>query len=577
MSSFLSKLCGHAGTTTESVNARQHGLRGAVSRTRDFERIEALPRRQWDAEPGLSQATEILTEELARPCGGMRLWKLQAAALRDIVLCYGGFFPIPVGGGKALISLLAPVALRAQRPVLFVPAQVRKQTKAHVLPDMRQHWKLHPGLRIFGYSELSLAKNAELLERLSPDLIILDEAHRAKNLQSGRTKRLVRYFRSHPETMCIALSGTIAKRSIKDFAHIIRWCLKERSPLPTSWHELCDWADCLDADVPERNRMAPGALARFCREDENPRQGFRRRLMETPGVVSSSKERLGVSLRIRARPLRIPPSAAKIMDEVRASWETPNGDYLTEAIEVWRQMRQLALGFWYRWDPPAPDAWMEARKAWKSYVRETLRTNRRRLDTELQVWNDCKKRGSGKGVDEWRAWNTIRDTFKPNTVAEWISDFAIEDCCRWADARRRDKEPGIIWTEHGAFAARLSEKSGAIYHGAGDDRILDSRESVIIASIAAHGEGKNLQHFRRGLITAPPSAGKTWEQLLGRSHRPGQLADEVDNEVYLYAPELLASFQKAIDDARFLEDTGERQKLNYADFSVPESIQRRAS
>ena len=92
------------------------------------------------------------------------------------------------------------------------------------------------------------------------------------------------------------------------------------------------------------------------------------------------------------------------------------------------------------------------------------------------------------------------------------------------------------------------------------------REGPMIASVAAHGEGKNLQHHHsNNLIVASPSSGKKWEQLLARTHRHGQKAEEVNAEINLHAEELAASMRKAFGDAKYLEHTlGNRQKLLYA-------------
>jgi hypothetical protein len=75
-----------------------------------------------------------------------------------------------------------------------------------------------------------------------------------------------------------------------------------------------------------------------------------------------------------------------------------------------------------------------------------------------------------------------------------------------------------------------------------------------------------LQRWSRNLVVAPPTSGKAWEQLLGRTHREGQQADEVSFEVFLPIQELKDCFERARADAKYLEETyGNRQKLNYAD------------
>jgi hypothetical protein len=548
------------------------GPRTAVSYTGEFRRIESLPRRQWENDYLLRRFIKIANSELKTDEGQMELWRVQGAALKDIVFQLGAFLPIGVGQGKALISLLAPMALTAKRPILFVPAQLRGQTINHVIPKMERHWKLHPNLKIIGYSELSLAKNVELLDRLEPDLIILDECHSVANLKAGRTRRLVRYFREHPGTICVAMSGTISHRSIRDFAHIIRWCLKQNTPLPEKWYELCDWADAIDEKVPDLQRVAPGALLKFCNPGENVRQGFRRRLVETPGVVATSEDLLRCSLQvIPFDGIKLPSSVSRMIQHLRNTWTTPNGDVISEAVDLWRCVRELALGFYYRWEPPAPKDWLKARAAWKKYVREILRHNRRQLDTELQVWNECKNQEDLDSEHPWVVWKDIKDSFKPKSVAEWIDDFAIDVCSKWLD-----KNEGICWVEHTAFGLKLQEVSGKPYFGAGDDRILDCGDKSIIASQNAHGEGKNLQRYSKCLITSPMSSGKKWEQVLGRIHRDGQEADEVVCETFIHVPELLNSFGQALADARYLEDTfGNKQKLNYCDLGDFNGLQRR--
>jgi len=241
------------------------GYRAIVQATSEYWRIYNIPEREWTMDSVLEMA-KILTEDLRTPTGSMELWPIQALALAECALESGLLGPIAVGKGKALISLLAPVVMEAKRPILFVPAELRDQTQKYVIPQMEKHWRLHADLRICGYSELSLAKNSKLLETLHPDLIILDEAHYVSRPKAGRTKRLMRYFRDNPQTQCVALSGTLTKRSLADYEHISYWCLKERSPLPHNWNELQLWAGALDEKVPDEKRVGPGKLLDFYKE-----------------------------------------------------------------------------------------------------------------------------------------------------------------------------------------------------------------------------------------------------------------------------------------------------------------------
>lgn len=569
--SFLELLRKHSGQALDVPVAPVGGPgapRRVVSYTGEFRRVEALPRRVWEDFGGLDAVADELHNEL-RLTEVMDLFRIQAAALFDIALQRGALLPIGVGRGKALISLLAGEVLEAKRPLLLVPAQLRVATLKQVIPAMAPHWKIPPNLMVRAYSELSQLKNDTMLEDLQPDLIILDEAHRVSNKKSGRGRRLVRYFGANPDTMCVALSGTLSQRSLRDFAHIAKWCLKERSPVPSEWRELCEWADAIDVKVPDEQRVATGALRRLAGED-SARANFRKRFTETPGVVASKEDTLGVSLTISKVSVGIPPELAVTMDRCREMWERPDGVFFSEAVELWRLQRGLALGVWRRWEPEAPEDWLEARNNWNRYVRETLKNNRRKLDTPLQVWNEIQKLHDDTvqiatvNHCDWCRWSHIKDTFRPNPVAQWVSSHALKWCTKWLKSRK-SSAPGIAWVEQVDFGRELAKVSGFPYYGAGDDSILDDRSCGIIASIGAHAEGKNLQHFSTNLITSMPASGKKAEQLIARTHRYGQEANEVTVEIVIDIEEQLSSFLQARADADYIEEAfGNRQKLNYA-------------
>jgi hypothetical protein len=215
---------------------------------------------------------------------------------------------------------------------------------------------------------------------------------------------------------------------------------------------------------------------------------------------------------------------------------------------------------------------MDARRAWKQWVRHRLRHNRQKVDSELQAWNeaaawakhpqkDLMKVGA---VEAWAAWADIKDSFTPNVEPVWITGAVLEAAAGWLG-----QNDGLVWIEHTAVGRALSAKAGVPYFGAGDNGILDHKGACVV-SIRAHGEGRNLQdRFSRSLVLTCPAAGDTWEQLLGRTHRAGQPADEVSYEAYLPCDDLMDAFRKAQADARYLEDTlGARQKINYCSIDI---------
>jgi len=92
----------------------------------------------------------------------------------------------------------------------------------------------------------------------------------------------------------------------------------------------------------------------------------------------------------------------------------------------------------------------------------------------------------------------------------------------------------------------------------------------LIASLTANKEGKNLQAWHKNLVTHPPSSGGWWEQMMGRTHRDGQLSGLVTFEMFASCIEHYQSFHKALGDAIYTQDsTPMVQKLLYADVGIP--------
>jgi hypothetical protein len=166
-------------------------------------------------------------------------------------------------------------------------------------------------------------------------------------------------------------------------------------------------------------------------------------------------------------------------------------------------------------------------------------------------------------MDSYKPWVDVRATAKPDTEAVWIDRFLADDAVKWGK-----EAPGIIWYEHSALGVEIAKRGGFEFFGAGSassSGILTADGSrTIVASIKAHGTGKNLQAFSRNLATTTPPNGTAWEQLLGRTHRPGQTQD-VEFYVYRHADVLKTCFLSALADADFqTEVTGLEQKLKTA-------------
>lgn len=537
-----------------------------VRRTADFERVVSIKRREWKPAQ-IVKVQDLLTERFITPVGrkeGARLFPVQAMVLAEAYTQGGIFAGVGVGHGKTLMSCLAPAMFAAKRPLMFIKAGLRDKTIKDIR-EYRRHWNI-PDCAIVNYEQLSNANFADTLERVNPDLIIADEAHALKNPKTARTRRFLRFMKGATDTKFMALSGTMSRNSLRDYWALINLALRYDSPLPIPWIDLQDWADALDANVDDSKRADPGVLVDLCPEalktpDMTPltmaRTGFQNRLRVTPGVIITTTGSADCSLVLQARPLEVPEAVEEALQNLRATWETPNGDYIEWALELYRIAREIASGFYARWSPPAPKQWLEPRRDWHRFVRDVLKENEPGLDSPLQVAR------AFQDDPTYLRWRKVRDTFRPNSIPNWISDYVIRDATAWLAEHKQ-----IVWTEHPCVGAAIANAAGVPYFGAGPEaaRAIIEHTGPCVASIASHGTGKNLQHYDRALVTSCPPSAQTWEQLLGRLHRTGQKADEVVFDLYAQCPEMQDSFDKSMTEARFILDTtGDRQKLLYAD------------
>lgn len=533
----------------------------------EIHRIIALPRRTHTPE-FIDTLVEGLSEDL-RLNPKAKLRPVQAISLYELGTEGGLAGAIRVGGGKSLLTFLSSVVLGSARAILLLPASLIAKTE-HERMIYAKDWKVDRGLRLMSYEMLGRVNAAEMLQQYRPDLIIADECHRLKNPRAAVTRRVARYMAQYPETRFVGVSGTIVKHSLKDYAHIFAWALKAKSPVPIKREEVEAWAEILDSNDEDWMR----------RKDDTPllplgepvREGFRRRLAETPGVViSSGKRGCEASLLIRGVDYDVAAQTETNFKLLRDKMELSTGWALAGPLEVWRHARELALGFHYEWTEHAPDEWLDARREWAKFVRGII-SRSKTFDSELHIANaiDAGILSDGGRLNDWR---NIKDSFKPITKAVWHDDSALNVCAIWAEKFG----PGIIWTSHDLFARELAKRTNLSFYGPGG---LDSKgqkvdtvsgKESIIASIHANATGRNLQMFTRSLIASAEGGADRNEQLLGRTHREGQTADEVSYDVLLGCRENLKAMHDARNGARMIQETtGLDQLLLNCDWDIPD-------
>jgi hypothetical protein len=550
----------------------------------DIQRIISIP---------VSDQAPDLTNQFRRPNGKMSLRPVQSQALYEISKARGGILPIGVGHGKTLIAMLAGVALGAKRPLVLLPAPCVQQ----FYRDYQRyglHFQVHPNIQVVSYSKLQVASGLDLIKTINPDVIIADEAHNLRNTKAARTGRVFKYLKAKYESgspvTFVCLSGTLTSRGIRDFAHLTKWALHANAPVPKDPNEVICWSMVLDSGTQpgpvELSHMA--SLVKHYRpngplDQKTCREVFADRFTSTLGVVNTlDSSAVGCSLILRERKIRLPDTVESALSHLRSNWSLPNGEQeFGDMMQFARAASQICQGFYYKWDwpPGRPDAddkiWMEKRKVWNRAVRAQIEAQVEGLDSELLISNACRwsiKHGKlypnllPVVVHAWKAWEPVHRIKPPPTVPVWLDDFLIQDTVAWV---KKQSSHSIVWYGDTAIGDALA-KAGMKVYGQGTE-IPEKGGFSLAASYNVHGTGKNLQAWSNQICLDPPTSGKVWEQLLGRTHRQGQTADEVYFDIYTHTPEFEKALESAKKSAVYIEETTKSpQRLLYATWAEPE-------
>lgn len=491
----------------------------------------------------------------------MSLRPLQLAALGEAA--NGLFGNLPVGSGKTLVALLLPTVLKAERTVLLTKSRLVDQLLRHY-EEYSKHWrlpKLDQELFIVNYESLSSQKGRNVLNEIQPELVICDETHCVAG-RSVRTHRFKEFFKKHPAKL-IALSGTLMTKPMLQVAPIANLCLKDKSPYPRNYPDQELWGRALDF---LKENAPPGVLNEFRIEGESVRDGFRRRVVESEGVIAGAKDQLGITLMVKGFHPGCGKEITKLLKKQNETWETPDGEFILTPLEKWRRDGELSCGFFYKRTWPNGESkdlqeeWLSARKEWRKEVSSYLKKPKNNIDSP-GLYEKAVRAGIIESAAASR-WFTVKNHCKPSKEAVWVTDgyfLAVLDWCF-------NNPKAVLWYEHQAFGLRLAEVLG-------DEALLlnedlpnlqaeGTKYTWIVASRPAIGTGTDgLQLFgNKQLFTWPSSSAEVWEQALGRMHRVGQTADEVETHIALHTTPAKEAFRTAVKEARHLN---ENMKLSY--------------
>jgi len=603
--------------------------------------IQALDRiLRMPLEDGVTEERlNCIQNQYAIAGSGFSFWPIQAAALSAFRQHRGLFAPIGVGWGKTIITQVLPfIAFQEEwidRALLIVPAQVISQLLRRDFPFARRHvtaqYPVHilhgaprsrrkrlaknknPGLYVMSYSMLSRDED-QLIERIEPELIILDECDKVSRREAARTKRLLHYVKDK-KPYGAALSGTITSKSIKDYHHLIDWCLKDNSPLPHKKKLVSLWADCVDADgswwedgkqflaplVLWAERLASEQMKGQTEKVDIFRAAYRVRLRSAPGVVATGDEEIGSSLVLMPFVGTCCPGEELIekITDVELRWLSPSGDEISHAMHKWRYLYELSAGFYnlLRWpdknECSRPDLLEqakehhEAQQEYHKVLRKWFNDHPHAygLDTPLTVGKNMALYGAmnvGKELFSlWGSMKALEHPELPQRIPEGVrvDSFKVNAAISWVSSSMLRKKGGIIWYHNQEIGRWLHELlPQALWCPAGkesNEAIIDptNQGRFVIASMKAHGTGKNLQAWSNMFFMQWPRSAKLAEQVLGRLHRNGQKAEEVIAEIPLFRHKDVSPIDEMnmaasiVDSLYIQQTTGSRQKIIYCNWS----------
>lgn len=548
------------------------------ARDSEWERIISIPRME-DLDTTLVEWLHVTNKYRLRP--------IQAQALTCILQYKKLFGDIGVGHGKSLIAYLTMVILSAQRGVIMMPPDMVEPFQKNI-EEFKPHFRrpAHDPI-ILPYSILSRADGTDILERLKPDVIVADEAQ-ALASDSARTRRLKRYFADNPDTIFIPMSGTFITPEMSKLAHLAHYALRECAFMPVRGNDLAVWKECVDLkgrpNEADWKAFAPLAKAEgfdvLSTNGEDratiARKSVFSRMFSTPGVITTTENADNTPLVCRrVQSLETPTAIQEILQRMRTGEETPDGeDIIADDAQRARLQKHLSMGFYYRWAweqiGGRDDEWLAARRAWNRAVRKELDKNSKaHYDSEKLVFDSVARQVLVDPTLPSKSllhmlfveWRNMKHKLRPPTVPVWVDTFMLD----WIREYLKTRPPTLVWYHSKALEDALATMGLPVF-GTGSQP--PSKHETCAVAIEVHHKGKNLQFFNQNLIVEPFGNGGRWQQLFGRTRRPGQEHGIIETAIMTHTHILDGYVNKAIEEAEHVQLGGSQQHLLQAKWEV---------
>lgn len=548
-----------------------------IQLTPELRRIASIPEREYTKEQGETIAEYYNAHLRRHPHIDWKLHAHQAIPLHEIATYGGGFFQVFAGGGKTLTTFLAPIVLGADRPVLLTLSGLVGKTHREAAEELSPRYNICSWLKVVGYSALSRTTyyaehdpitklpNPEtgLLERLDPDLLLLDEMHALSNPRSAMTKRLLTFLRARRKAgrpvRVAGFSGTITDHSVLDYWHIAQFTTRsEWLWFPRHHTEAEEWHKCIDREL-----VDPGALVPMLRAESEDirhvRQAYGHRMRRTPSVYITTDEKPGASLEFDDHPIEEDAAVNKAFAELRQHWRMPDGWTLEDAPVHWMAADCMSLGFYMAPKERPPEEWANKRLAWAQTCRHVLTHNLRHLDSELDVTNSVLAGNEGQeALEIYSQWVGVRDLYELKSKLVMVSDVGVRTIKKLL---ARSERPMLVWVNRNEWGELLAQECGSKYFSGGGfakdgTYIEDHDKGHAILSFGANKAGRNLQYkWADNLLAMCTPPAKHMEQLIARTHRPHQKQDTVRLTWLVGCLEHVAAIDKAIQNALYQRDT----------------------